>query len=659
MYVIHMESETINLVLQNLDETDPACSISSLHFIVYSEKFIRKVSGQANFWKIFSPLQKIQPFHIIFQSLATGFRTEVKANLLKSYLYAANYPTTVLILVTDKGMDAVESIAQGRQLPWFPFIKGAPCTKSFITFSKPNMKIKTLLWFQGYSSSRLSNWTLSIIKISSLLKNPYVFHRRHLWSGYGKQIVAKLGTKSLSLLQIMRQNLHKLSSSYARFLFYNKDIGVDPVVEISFLLASAHNMSLDLYSIRDDIEAPKRTKQLGEILEGPYDLFVDNSWLSFLTGLRYYSLEKTDIIYCSNHSKEMVSKLKKIVEHGVWLAPFSTKLWIFIFCLPFVTAAVTAWGQGLKVCFKEFLKCTMLLLLYPSIAYKRNKIFLQSILVTGALFWCFYQNQITSLAVAPEPKKLPENLKQVVQSGYKIMFYDTPRFSPLEQYKQEFKKFGILKELQTAFYLTNLSSGGYMDICSVELSKGNSVARLKRSEEVFKRSEKESELKFNAGRATAEINCNIVPAGMKPTLLLWHMFTANRPWLITSIQRLIDAGLSIKWNNWSEYLSELLWQKRYGRNNSERSPDTINFPKFMCLLLALMVVETLSLAIFLSTQLGVHLNSCYPSKRFLFAIRRELTSQLHIIVTKLLYCWYYFIYVYLPKTKCVAKIRKI
>lgn len=132
--------------------------------------------------------------------------------------------------------------------------------------------------------------------------------------------------------------------------------------------------------------------------------------------------------------------------------------------------------------------------------------------------------------------------------------------------------------------------------------------------------------RFSKNNSTGK--CYIVPEGFHPSYYYWHVLGVNRPWLLLSMQRMKQAGLEAKWNDWSTWAARMHHKLYLGGDRSTTESEYINGSQLFCIFLLLIYLEVLGLLVLFFECLSIYNLSFLKFKESLNFILEQLRSKM-------------------------------
>jgi len=197
-----------------------------------------------------------------------------------------------------------------------------------------------------------------------------------------------------------------------------------------------------------------------------------------------------------------------------------------------------------------------------------------------------YSNGFTSIITIALPQKGFEEIKQLLDASYKILF--TQRLSP-NSYEWEFgKDFKVLGlSIHQAFLVTHDEQLEMVDLAPKLVENGARLALIFDIKEakIFASMLSKILKKNHAGTYL----CFTLQQTLSKSQLHWMAKTENQYWVKTVLQRMPAAGLNEKWSEWHYRLQQNLTSSNYKPDS-----DVVNIVKVRAMLLIWWVLISLS-----------------------------------------------------------------
>jgi len=242
----------------------------------------------------------------------------------------------------------------------------------------------------------------------------------------------------------------------------------------------------------------------------------------------------------------MTASRKSQFDYSVWIEPFPLNIWM-LFIISFILVPFLVFKKGVG----NKLEGIFSLLSWQSVSMKNSKFVI--ILSFAAMFVStFYCNEITSLMVVPVAPQPIQNLKEILDIGYKFVVIDDVDFPHiLKTYEEDFRQFNVSDRLNTSFYHVPNIEAFTLAIKYLADAKTKYAAVAEQDNEFY------SVLLFNTHISTklgdGTMECQYVSKGIRPASIFRIFYTINRYWLFQTLQQIKDAGLDAKWKDWFDW----------------------------------------------------------------------------------------------------------
>lgn len=307
-------------------------------------------------------------------------------------------------------------------------------------------------------------------------------------------------------------------------------------------LGYMHNLTVSLLDHRNKTEVDYAKRSFSE-------QYVLNDKSSELTALKehqptpqvlqfllYYPEQ---LVYCPEHYK--------LTDLNVttWTEPISVELWVPLLILLLVISVLPAYRNWAVSIFGLFIRQSQNVILSKSGSTK-----LILVCIVGMVLCTLYENKLVSLTVAPPTFTTFQSIKEALEAGYKIIWWDKTVTATAEEWLgQDLEMRGITKEqISTSFYTiydenppTNCR---YAELLSTQytLLKGTQKIQvlLQRLENCL----------LNLGRNN---KCFSVPDAILNLPFYWDLHGINGVWMLETLERFCENGLKNQWNDWSTW----------------------------------------------------------------------------------------------------------
>ncbi len=430
--------------------------------------------------------------------------------------------------------------------------------------------------------------------IRKIVNDPVGTHKLHFWNSNQKVVQAAVFARSWYYFEPGGYG----NDRYACSRFVMKSILMAYCTyEIMGIitLADVHNISIIPYSKLKTSEY----KLIDTSAKGQYILtsmryanYKDMPYAQQLT-FQFSAYISRNAVYCS-----ILGKSNKTIDFSTWLNPFRFEIWIIVFIflivLPLPFASM---GNSINEYVKSIIYDSLNLFgIFLRVAVPMNtnkRIAYLSIAMLGIFVCGVFENAILSgVLQAPEPTKYL-SLASILSRGYKIIWFNKTTFVPPEvEFESLFKLYRLSHLLNSSFHEIK-SEMPSVKIKALYLSE-KYVTISDNSILTVELPHFENQIKEDSGK---EARCFILPESIEHSPSFWEIFTVNRYWLMKSVNRMRESGLTEKWNHWALWALKLHSKLFVQRNHK---CDTINLHKFMFPLLIYTVMCGTGVLLFVS-----------------------------------------------------------
>jgi len=521
-------------------------SIQKLQFALSSELLAHQEKFVVSFQGI-NPAQLLYPNNIYQQyaTFSSDYNTKINetsvrfTNVFSIFLvnssvdkeYTKNIfydfflrPSSIFFLFT--GCHAGEP-CKHRIIPTFIF--NCPALKLYVyPHSDPNTNaLLVALSANGYFQHRVV--PIDKVMKKGLLKTPMEFHKAYFWNGNLKKI--PVGVNQFESYFIKYRHNTYICSQMVMNHKYNEKYMCTFDITTTIYFAEVHNMSLNMFEVTSEFMPEDDEQSIGH---STHSVHLHKYPTFILTGLGFSLRQSKKIIYCA---KTTISSQSQF-EYSVWTEPFPLNVWmLFIFSFVLVPYAMFEKGFGNKF------EAIFALLSWQSISPKNGKFAIILMMFNLMFLSTSYVNEITSLMVAPLVPKPIQNLKELLDYGYKfVVTEDLERNVILDSYKEDFKRFNVSDKLNSSFHhvpriqiltiATDFLANTKIKYATI-VDEAFEVGYLPEFSKLV--NEKDETRK-----------CQSVFAGVSPASNYRVFYTVNRYWLFKTLQRIKDAGLDAK-----------------------------------------------------------------------------------------------------------------
>lgn len=540
---------------------------------------------QNEYLNISKTFRLIRPIIIIAVPLAALMN---KANDKPNHLfsYYTNQPTTVLLIFLFEATQVSQKSIRNA----YKSVDLLLCLKFYFAISNEPEEIKSGFWnCNDYClNQNVLRRSLGKTKpLATIIGNAIISHKWIYGIGSGGQIVALIQSSCPNIFPSIRRNPHSVAE-ILNTLISHESYCFDANLRTIATLQTAHNVTFLLYHSSEIRMAIKEELHIKAAIKGEF-LFSRVNTNEEITGMLSAKQLTSQIIYGRIRNNQTATN-----NYETWFAPFPLHLWCYIFCIPVVSALVTSLGQGLNIYLQEVVKLTKALVMFSSdFTCNWSKYIYQSVFLAGTFIFCLYQNEIVSLTIAPQQARAPQDLKQVLDFGYKLLWNDKHANSPNILFHLAFQKHKILDRLDFAFHRIKIDPANFL------LQERNRLRKYSIIIEDAKRVCQLLEASFSLRNMSVDqLNCFVVPEKMLVKFLFWHIESLNRPWLMSTLQKLKESGLVEKWSIWSNFMTDLKATKVRVNSNIRLPPDVITISKVYPIVLLALLVNGAGLLVF-------------------------------------------------------------
>lgn len=290
-------------------------------------------------------------------------------------------------------------------------------------------------------------------------------------------------------------------------------------------------------------------------------------------GFHFSTYDAKKAVYCLD-----VQKNKYAFNFSTWLKPFQFDIWIVIFVflmilpMPFVSMQ-----NSLKQILGNIVNDVLILLgIFFSVALPidiKKRMMYIGVSILGFFLCGIYENIILSRVVlSPKPTKYL-NLASILSDEYKIVWFNKTVFLPPQMEFEGFFKLHRLNHLLNSSFHEIKLKMPYLQTKAHYLALKNMIFSDE-SNLPYQLPYFEKTIKFDTEKDT---RCFTLPEQIESSPSFWEIYTLNRYWLMKSINRMRESGLTEKWDycsNWANKLESKLFGER------DHQSDTITLLTF-------------------------------------------------------------------------------
>ncbi|CAL8121099.1 unnamed protein product [Orchesella dallaii] len=281
--------------------------------------------------------------------------------------------------------------------------------------------------------------------------------------------------------------------------------------------------------------------------------------------------------------------VKGTFEFSLWYEPFSYSVWITFLAILGLTFVCLWIETNLKLVFVQLLKLISSALGQES--WKTNRYY---IVAWGISYVCFlYESSVLSMVtVVPVPKTM-QYLKPFINAGFKIAVVSQVSLNnSIKKFEFDFNMNGIENRINESFQVV-LNVNTVLDMAPQMGRRKLAITEDTSSSDATLR-----ELIHETKKKDPSVNCFKLVQTLAPRLETWKINTANRYWIVKTLQRLEQSGMVRRWDEWSSW-RYLLFLRVLDDKEVLLKPDYINLPKIASILLLASGFILVSLLIFI------------------------------------------------------------
>lgn len=387
--------------------------------------------------------------------------------------------------------------------------------------------------------------------------NPSQFQRRMLWNANGMQypVLVFLGPSYWYSWLSPKTREGMLRRTCLPENAKSKDCSSDTMM--SLILPIVHNFTTEFHNAADlnDIMRYQVNSGHGTTKHIILRISMENYSVFPPYAQSQYKFRQTDfysLSYC-----ERLGTAKTLLQHLYsWLKPMDKYVWVLVMLLGsshviflFICSNLKETSEKIEI-LKKLMHCTM---------------------VMAGMFICwFYQNDLLSMVAVVEIPKTFKTVEELLNAKYKIYAQESYGQKPEQWLKFDFDLLGLGNRLNSSLYKP--PSGIDLTV-SLEKAKGNKIATFYESDMwVTTRLEKVAVTKLTGKN---DWNCRSVQQKVLPRYRHWKINTSNRRWLMVTIQRFAESGLSFQWDQWS------LWKLAMDHGVLQEKSSTFINPEYI------------------------------------------------------------------------------
>ncbi|CAL8143530.1 unnamed protein product [Orchesella dallaii] len=524
IYISHLH----NISLKILNAVDSNQLSKFLQVMVFSSSHNQMLER---------PLRKFyQPFNIIITYL-----NNQAGNSISTFFKYSMHPSTLFIFLIQQGDNETKSLELLRK----------------VQLQLPAMKLVTKLNKSGGFRTLCYGYCKEELEVNSNPSslNIIAMHKTTFWNGNGNQIKAIIRNRRSDYFQNYAHDLYACSRMVSKSEYCTT--GIMSAIYVS----SVHNISLEIINGADTYQWSRVNFHLFDQYIRSSTQYLNYDFINYhhLTGIalpvEFYSKQ---FIYCGQENSNFY------IDFQNWISPFPLTAWLMLISLFCCNILISSWLENfdntspIRVCIE-----TLALIIGENPAVngtlfvKKRFSFMMSIF--GMAFCQLYGNVITSCTTVSFYSKPFANLNELLDSSYKILWYSY--FEPHPSHtkdKVEFERAGLLDRLEDSYYEirgNNMSIETHSFYFKNEHLKNYAILEDSANVDTFQAA---IQTTINSGLGgKSESRCHIIEQKLCSGVNVWELYSMNRYWIMETLLRLQDSGLSEKWESWSVWILRL------------------------------------------------------------------------------------------------------
>ncbi|CAL8130052.1 unnamed protein product [Orchesella dallaii] len=499
--------------------------------------------------------------------IITKLQPEFEPQLRRiEYIFKYLVPSRSIILFINENLGERTLIQNLDLTNWRPGLEVFAALKLIVTLPQQSQcsldGVSVTVICSGYCSS--TPRPLADIQKAFLQNDLYSLHHSLFWNANGKVLPALVRDsyqflKDPKITQVcftptVRLN-HKCEEGIPTMLTYGE----------------IHNMSMDLkpldmtnvvkYGVIDVNKGPEQLT---------HTLAIKSKTPSAHNQLTFMSFGTRSLIYCPR----VKNSERYFIEFQIWYEPFPFTVWLLVFsCIIFGIICCLMYHHRLHAVLGKVL-CFCAAVFGAS----HNPRYFIHVAALAFLLSQIYSNGITSIITVGRTPEGFKNVRELLQARYKILV-DTE----LEQktgegiYGADFNRLGL--STAGAFEMADRSDIGYLSYLAI----------LKNARYAF--SVPTAWSKYYEAVAIGIITeqnwfeggftCSVLAETLVRTQSFSLLETENQQWVYVTLQRIRAAGLSHKWDEWSQWQFKLF--KRVLDKKFQPKPEFVDRPKILAM----------------------------------------------------------------------------
>lgn len=497
-------------------------------------------------------------------------------------------------------LNTVYFIYHRFQVQMRKFYRLQPATKILIRKAKVNSRIHEMVCIdcEGYC-----NFAPQILSFNFLTRaiNPPALHKSLLWNGNGRLVYA-FGIGGKVYLERFKGRDQFICRKYVGTgLFIAISALCDSDLLSVLYLAGIHNISIKLlnyYNSPEDKEIIMNNKQFVfsyGMKSGDEKLGVGSLSAHAESGSAHWSLA-----YCTIHAGLSNDGYK------LWTEAFQWYAWLLLITIILLIGIVYWRLQTLHVL------QVVSLALGQGVSIKSRTII--CFVIFTYFVRTFFENTLTSVILVPPKPKEYESLRELILDKVKIIFHREvwSKTAPEEAFASDFRQNGVGSAINKSFVKLRKYPGHEVFVNKyLRQQRGTRYASLMEGNSAAPNAYLYTMIMMQEAGNT-DISCHLLKQRLNPRFKYFVFNIMNRKWLMITLQRMRESGLTQQWDKWAEQL-KFLGVKIYFRsieNLYAQKFQVVVFKHFISVFLLMIGIFCTSLIVFLLHLISTHYSPC-------------------------------------------------
>ncbi len=412
------------------------------------------------------------------------------------------------------------------------------------------------------TTSHLNTNILSECLLFKAINNPMKFHRLKLRYRNGNKIAMVVFSFFPEFFEPTLFGNNRNACKDILFKSPSKAYFCGSSLMFPLHIGRVHNVSVEILHVRNRTELNMAKTQFdgqyilnnksSQLQDGPNDNNGERTKF-LLQGLYFIQYSPEQLVYCQKKREH-----DNLFKHSIayWIAPLYHDVVIFILLL---IIAFTFISRHFKMKFGFVISLGLFFRQSQPILFLHNNCRWFLIITFFGMFTCvIYENVITSTVLVPELPKVYKSIKEILDAGYKILWYArTTFFTPESYFGKSFESRGIPFYKVKQYFETvpshlkeNVTTHGiYLAQKFALLVFTNSLNMWIRG---IEQSLANVTVPGREGRLD-KYSCHAVPDIIASLPFFEDFHVVNRDWMLETLERIRESGLDNKWDSWSNW----------------------------------------------------------------------------------------------------------